>query len=533
MDSFETDVLIIGSGLAGLRAAIEAAKNDAKTLVISKSSIETGSNSALAGGGLSTGISEKEIEEHHDRTLQIGRALNDRQLVRELSQRGKEAIEFLATLGIDLDRKPPCRFSVYKPGQSEKILGGRILTKRLARECLRYSQIRLLPHFYVYCLTAPEGRVLGAVGFDKNGKLCVIHSKAVVLATGGGGGVYARNDNHKRMTGDGYAMTLEAGLPLVDMEFVQFYPFGFAEPGLPTTLIYPPYPEQVGIVDGEGNDFVAKHGLEKNLDKLVVNKRDELTDLVYKGSQTGGVLMDYTQVPDEAWKTYPLNMFPQERFPFKEKPFRIAPVTHFFMGGVKINPSGETEMKGLFAAGEIASGVHGANRMGGNALAECLVFGANSGLAASSFAKGQTLKKDSSDLRKWFTSLIKGKSDPRFRSELRSHRRGIQDIAWKFAGPIRDEGGMRKALSLLEATRSDLRTLRVSTTRELIQKKEIENSLLVAQAIVVSSLARKESRGAFRRDDHPNEGGDECLKRVSVRLRKADQNLTVTWDDRH
>ena len=532
MESLETDVLIIGSGLAGLRAAIEAARNDVKTMVISKSSIEAGSNSALAGGGLSTGISEEEIEEHIGQTVQIGRGLNDRQLLTELSQRGKEAIEFLTTLGIDLDRKPPYRFSVYKPGQSEKMLGGRILTGRLTRECFQYSQIRFLPHFFVYRLIAPEGQASGAVGFDKDGKPCIIHSRAVILATGGGAAVYARNDNHKRMTGDGYALALEAGLPLVDMEFVQFYPFGYAEPGLPSTLIYPPYPELARIVDGEGNDFLRKHGLETNLDKLVITRRDELTHLVYKASQTGKVLMDYTHVPEEAWKAYPLNMFPRQRFAFREKPFRIAPITHFFMGGVQIKPSGVTRMKGLFAAGEITGGLHGANRMGGNALAECLVFGANSGLAASSFARGRALKKVHFDLRKWFASLIRGKSDPRCSSELRSLRRRIQDIAWKFAGPIRDEGGLNRALSLLQETRSDLQGLRVSTSRELIQKKEIENSLLVTQAIVVSSLARKESRGAFRREDFPMEGGKEFLRRVCVKLRKTDQEFTVSWIDR-
>jgi succinate dehydrogenase/fumarate reductase flavoprotein subunit len=531
MEFLETDVLIIGSGLAGLRAAIEAARNGANTMMVSKSSIETGSNSALAGGGLSVGISEKDIEEHVGQTLQIGQGLNDRQLLTELSKRGKEAIEFLTALGVDLDRKPPYRFSVYKPGQSEKIFGGRILTGRLARECLRYSQIRFLPHFFVYRLIGREGQASGAVGFNKDGKPCIIHSRAVILATGGGGAIYARNDNHKRMTGDGYALALEAELPLVDMEFVQFYPFGFAEPGLPSTLIYPPYPELARIVDDEGNDFVAKHGLEKNLDKLVITRRDELTHLVYKASQTGKVFMDYTQVPEEAWKAYPLNMFPQQRFAFREKPFRIAPITHFFMGGVKIKPSGETEMKGLFAAGEIAGGLHGANRMGGNALAECFVFGANSGLSASVFAKRQTSKKVSFDLRKWLASLIHGKPNPRIQSELRSQRRKIQNIAWKFAGPIREEGSLKRGLSLLEATHSNLKALRVSTSRELIQKKEVENSLLVTKAIVVSSLARRESRGAFRREDYLHEGGDEFLKRTSVKMKRTGQDLTVTWED--
>ncbi len=530
MESLETDILIVGSGLAGLRAAIEAARQGVKTVVTSKSSIEAGSNSALAGGGLSVGISEKEIEEHIERTLQNGRGLNDRQLLAELSQRGKEAIEFLSTLGIDLDRKPPFRFSVYKPGQSEKILGGRILTRRLARESLRHTQIRFLPHFFVYNLIVRDGRVLGAAGFDKDGKPCAIHSKAVVLATGGGGGVYARNDNHKRMTGDGYAMALEAELPLLDMEFVQFYPFGFAEPGLPSTLIYPPYPEQVRILDGEGNDFRVKHGLEGNLDKLVVTKRDELSDLVYRGSRTGGVLMDYTRVPEEAWEAYPLNFFPQQRFPFREKPFRIAPVAHFFMGGVKINPSGETGLKGLFAAGEIADGLHGANRMGGNALAECLVFGANSGLAASTYARQQTLKKVPVDLERSLRASLRGEPGQGIRSKLRSIRRKIQNIAWTYAGPIRDESGLKKALGLLEEICSDLEALPASTPRELIQKKEVENSLLVTQVILVSSLARRESRGAFRREDYPHEGGDEFLKRISVKRREADGEVTVTWE---
>ena len=489
-----------------------------------------GSNSLLAGGGISIVEKEMNVENHIKETLRIGKDLSDRRLVLELAQGGMKEIEFLKAIGVDLILKPPLGYMVDKRNYPDKMFGGRILIKKLIQEAQKYSHIQFLPSFFVYKILSQDDQVSGVIGFNKDIKPSLISSKALILATGGGGGIYKRNDNHKKILGDGYSLALEMGLPLMDMEFVQFYPFGFAEKGLPQAMIYPPFPEEVLLFDSEGNDFLEKYGLETSLDKLIVTLRDKASYLIYKESQRDKVLMDYTRVPDGKWDEYPLSLFPQQRFNFKEKPFQIAPLAHFFMGGVRINPPCETDIQGLFAAGEVASGVHGANRMGGNSLAECLVFGAKAGHRAAEYAKSHTLKKVSWILDDWPGSLLTGTTDLKNTPKLLAGLRAVRDLAWKCAGPIRNEIKMKDGLSSVDAWREKLKDFHISQVRDLILKKELQDSLLVLKAILTASLARKESRGALQREDYPQEGGSEFLRRVSVKIREADEDLEVNWE---
>lgn len=187
MQSLETEVLVIGSGLAGLRAAIESARNGVRTIVVSKSTIEGGSNSALAGGGLAVAAEEKDIENHIKEILRVGKGLNDRLLVAELAHGGLKEIELLRGLGVDLIQRPP-GYWVDKRGYPANMFGGQILVKKLIQEANRYSQLQFLPNFFVYKILAEGGEVSGVIGFDKEGKPCLISSKSVVLAAGGGSG---------------------------------------------------------------------------------------------------------------------------------------------------------------------------------------------------------------------------------------------------------------------------------------------------------------------------------------------------------
>jgi len=529
--NFDTDILIIGSGLAGLRAAIEAAQNGVNTIVVSKSSKELSSNSVLAGGGFCMAVPGFSGEDHIMATLTAGKNLNDRELVQELAVNGPKEVEFLKRVGVDLIPKP-FGYWVDRRGESGKTTGGRIIISKLIHAACGYSRIQFISNVYVYKILVEDNQVLGVIGISKEGQPCLISSKAIILAAGGGGAIYKRNDNHKRILGDGYALALEIGLPLFDMEFIQFYPFGFADPDLPQGTIHPPFPEQAMMLDADGNDFLKKYEIRMDLYRFVVAARDEASYLIYRESQKGKVFMDYTHIPDEKWDEYPLSLFPKKRFNFREKPFQIAPVTHFFMGGIKIKPSCETDIRGLFAAGEVTSGVHGANRRGGNALTECLVFGANSGLSASLYAKASVLRKPSFNGGEWLKSLIRGKESSKTRPEFLRFLKEIREIAWRYAGPIRNELGLKRALSLLDTMSQDLQNIEVSNPRELILRKEVENSLLVLKTIVLSSLARRESRGAFQREEYPEEGGTAFLKRVSVRMRRAEKDIEVDWEDR-
>ena len=371
----------------------------------------------------------------------------------------------------------------------------------MREEALKHEGIRFIPHFFVWKILSEENKVYGAAGLCPDGSPCLISCRAIVLATGGGGAIYKRSDNCKAALGDGYALAIESGLSLSDMEFVQFYPLGFAEPGLPQTIIYPPFPREAKILDPDGDDLLKKHRLEMDLHEFAISARDKASLLIYNESKRGDVFLDYTGVPRERWSEYPLTLFPRGRFNFMEKPFRISPVAHFFMGGVKITPSGETGIGGLFAAGEVTSGVHGANRLGGNALTECLVFGAQSGLSAADYARGTRPGLPSPDPEAWLRPLRGGRGTGQKIAPL---LRRIRDIAWRYAGPVRNERGMEKGLSLLEEAAGALEVLEGENGVDPIARKGAANGLLVLRTILVSSLARRESVGAFQRDDDPH-----------------------------
>jgi aspartate oxidase len=204
----------------------------------------------------------------------------------------------------------------------------------------------------------------------------LIQSRAVILSAGGAGAIYRRNDNQRSILGDGYALALRAGLPLFDLEFVQFYPFVLGEPRLSSFLLYPPYSKEVRLFNEKGEDLLEQFSFRGDLNQAIVAQRDRLSIALYHASQNGDVFFDLTQVPEGEWEHYPLNFLKKSKFPFRDRPFLVSPAVHFFMGGVEIDEKAATSLPGLFAAGEVVWGIHGANRLGGNALTECAVFGA-------------------------------------------------------------------------------------------------------------------------------------------------------------
>ena len=530
MEILSTDILIIGSGLAGILSALEAEAFGLKVLLLGKFAIGMGTNSSMANGAFTAGNSRFSKEDHLKATLETGKGLNQVQLVKVLIEKGPDGMESLRHYGVPMVERG-VGYVVGRPESSSQ-LPGVILVKALV-ERLKKSSINVLPGLVIFDLVVEEGEVRGAFGFLKDGRPCLIRSKAVVLTAGGAGAIYRRNDNQKSILGDGYALALRTGLPLLDLEFVQSYPFVLAEPRLSTFILLPPYPKELRLCNEQGEDLIGKLDIEEDLNQAVITQRDRLSLTLYEASQKGDVYMDLRQVPEERWNRYPLNFLKKSRFPFRERPFLVSPAVHFFMGGIEIDESGKTALPGLFAAGEVVWGIHGANRLGGNALTECAVFGAISGRSAVEHVRQKGGAADPSAL---LSEASIGKWERKAKNYLKRRRgpfdhpgdllKNLKDLAWKYAGPVREEDSMKEGLAQLASLEKRIERIYPATLKDLFRKRELENGTLVLKTILRGSLLRRESRGFFSRKDFPGQDDQTWMKNTYYRLVKGELQIT-------
>jgi succinate dehydrogenase/fumarate reductase flavoprotein subunit len=530
MEILSADILVIGSGLAGMVSALEAERLGFKVLLVGKFTIGMGTNTSLANGAFTVANSRFSKEEHLKETLESGKGLNQIQRVRTLVEKGPEAIERLKREGVPLTKEGRAYMTDRPEGSSQ--LAGVLLVKPLV-ERLKRSSVQLLPGLVIFDLVAEEGEIRGAFGFLTDGRPCLVQSRAVLLTAGGAGAIYRRNDNQRSILGDGYALALRSGLPLFDMEFVQSFPFVLSEPRLPSFILPPPFPKEVRLFNEKGEDLFEKFSIGRDLNRAVVTERDRVSIALHQASQKGDVYFDLTQAPPEKWERYPLNFLKKSKFPFKDRAFLISPAVHFFMGGVEIDENGRTALPGLFAAGEVTWGVHGANRLGGNALTECAVFGALAGRAAAEeiLQKGGTQDPShllsEASLKRWerraknYMRRKRGAFDPP--GDL---SKNLKDLAWKFAGPIREESAMREGLSQLMALEKRIERVYAATRKDLFRKKGLENMALVLKAILQGSLLRKESRGSFFREDFPGQDDQNWMNNTCYRLVKGELQIT-------
>ncbi|NWG02283.1 MAG: FAD-binding protein [Syntrophaceae bacterium] len=530
MEQITTDVLVIGSGLAGLLSALEAYRTGLRVLILGKFAIGMGTNTSLANGAFTASNSHFPPEDHLQATLNSGKNLNHCGLVTTLIKKGPKAIEKLKDYGAPL-REKGMGYITERPEKSSQ-LPGVLLIKPLV-ERLKNSSVTLLPGLIIFDLIVEEGEIRGAFGFSKDGKPFLIQSRSVVLCTGGAGAIYRRNDNQKSILGDGYALALRAGLPLFDLEFVQFYPFVLGEPRLSSFLLYPPYPKEVRFFSEKGENLIEKFNLQDDLNRAIVVRRDHLSLDLYKVTQNGDAFFDLTQVPKEKWDDYPLNFLKKSKFPFCERAFLVSPAVHFFMGGVEINEKGATSIPGLFAAGEVVWGIHGANRLGGNALTECAVFGILSGQSAAEYAVEKEREQKPFHL---FSEDLMKKWERKMRSYLRKKRgtfdrpidlfRDLKDLAWRYAGPVREEETLREGLDRLVSIEKRVDRIYPATLKDLFKKRELENGILLLKAILNGSLLRTESRGSFFRQDFPDQDDTNWLKNTCYQLEKGELEIT-------
>ncbi len=517
-------VIVVGAGLAGMTAACAARKEGAEVILIDRSSVGLGTNTALAGAVFSAPTSAYPKERYIEETLEIGRMLNHKPKVELVAREAAGAIDFLRFLGTDLTEFN--NFYAVRPQNLHEIPGV-VLVKDLARAVRSLSGINVVTGFYVTEVLKGRDRVLGVTGFDSKGEEKEISGSAVILATGGAGAIYLANDNQKSIMGQGYLLSAMAELRLWDMEFVQCYPLVLGEPRLPSMIIYPPYTKEMRLVNGSGENVLAKHNLG-DVNEAILKKRDAFSAILFQESTLNPVYLDCRDVPASSWKTFPFNLLARLKFDFRTKPVRVSPAVHFFMGGVRVDETGQTSLPGLFACGELTWGLHGANRRGGNALTECAVTGMIAGRSAATQTLIGSGYAPATKKRKNTRNAVRGRGG---QASLKAIRSRIREVAWQKAGIVRSEKGLGEGLAAVEEIKGELFSTGARNPAEMALKQDLIAGSFVLNAILTASRGRKESRGSFNREDFPREDNENWLKNSCLSYNASEDRFSLSFHD--
>lgn len=515
------DILIIGGSGAALIAALEARKSGLDVLLATKGIVGRGGNTIVSGAGFAAFLPEKNPNDSLERfradTLSSGKGINLEYLVDLLLENSKSAILGLESYGVKFSkingeyvrRTPPGH---SRPRQIPTMLDsmgyhtrGLSITLPL-REAAMRAGIRFMEKTPVVKLLHDADGVYGAVGIniDKS-EHCEITAKAVILATGGAGMVYDRTNNTSDVTGDGYALALEAGARLVDMEFVQFYP----------TMAYKPVKIPVSSpLFGDGAVLRNKN-LERFMGKYDpagdMATRDIMSRAIFSEVKAGsgvdkGVYMDCSGIPhhvfNSRYKVFAEYLQSQKVNRDKDM-LIISPSTHFFMGGIKIDSGCKTGVEGLFAAGEVVGGLHGANRLSGNALTEAVVFGEIAGkMAARHAAKIQTTRRPG----KGFNPVTGQRV-----GDLREIKTTLRRTMWQNVSVLRSQDSLEIALNQINDCQQELVACAANNIAQLLEWTELQRMSTVAEAVTRSALLRTESRGSHYRQDFPTSDDSNWL----------------------
>jgi succinate dehydrogenase / fumarate reductase flavoprotein subunit len=575
-DVYEHDVLVIGAGGAGLRAAIEAAAQGVSVGLVCKSLLGK-AHTVMAEGGIAAALGnvwpEDNWQVHFRDTMRGGKMLNNWRMAQLHAQEAPERVLELERWGALFDRT--------KTGLiSQRDFGGHRYARlahigdRTGLEMIRtlqYHGIHQGFDVYMECnvqrLLKDGDRVSGAVGYwRKNGEMVVFKAKAVVLATGGIGKAWKVTSNSWEYTGDGHSLALWAGADLIDMEFVQFHP---------THMVWPPSVAGLLVTEGvrgdggtlknnQGERFMFNYipeffkgetaDNEAEADRWYEDKknnrrtpdllpRDEVARAIRsevkagRGSPHGGVFLDiFSRRPAD----YIRKRLPSMYHQFKElagvditkEPMEVGPAQHYVMGGVRVDAdTTQGTVAGLFAAGEVAGGMHGSNRLGGNSLSDLLVFGRRAGLHAALYAKnfsGQLIV-DGGQVE----AVVRESLEPLERTGGENPytiQADLQETMQNLVGIIRKESELQEALKRIGALRERAKKVRVDGGRVYNSgwhtALDLRSLLTVAECSTLSALERKESRGGHTREDHPYT--DDTWGKVNVVLRLRDGRIQVS-----
>ena len=410
--AIDTDVLVIGSGAAGMYAAIEAARNGAKVLLADRSLIGRGGATVMAQMTVACALGEETPDtwqHHYADTIAAGRGLCDEQLAQLLCEDAPDRIRELDRWGVGWARKDGHITATMAPGHDRPrcvyvdfINTGPAVSKTLRTAMARNPAIRKAGDLCIVDLVTSDGEVTGAVAYHLGtGAPVVIAAKATVLATGGLTRLYRRNSASANMGGDGYALALRAGATLIDMEFVQFFPIGHLAPRLVgmDPIMWDPFRYKLGgrLLNGRMEEFTSRYGSDE--DGKYVLTRDLATYAIFKeveagrGSPHGGAYLSFEHCTAATLRAAfgpVIDRLAENHIDLTRMPVEVAPIAHYHMGGVKADASMATDVPELYVAGEVVGGANGANRLSGNAITEALVFGRRAGKSAAERAKRMT-----------------------------------------------------------------------------------------------------------------------------------------------
>ena len=523
----EHDVLIIGAGGAGLRAAIEALAQGGSVGVVCKSLLGK-AHTVMAEGGIAAAMANVDSADnwktHFRDTMRGGKFLNNWRMAQLHAQESPDRVRELEQWGALFDR-------TENGDILQRAFGGHTFKRlchvgdRTGLEMIRTLQDRGVQQgidVYMECtvtrLLTDGGRIAGAFAYwRETGRLIVFKAKAIVIATGGIGKAWRVTSNSWEYTGDGMALAYEAGAELVDMEFVQFHPTGMVwPPGVQGILVTEAVRGEGGILRNKaGERFMEKYDPKR----MELSTRDVVARSIYtevkegRGTEHGGAYLDISHKPAEYVKKKLPSMYHQ----FKEladvditkEPMEVGPTCHYMMGGIRVDAeTAQSTVPGLFAAGEAAAGLHGANRLGGNSLSDLLVFGRRAGLAAAEYAKrASAASLDDSQIAQGEKELLSPFSNTASESSYAVHR-DLQEVMQSLVGIFRTEEDLKKALAELEKLKARAAKAGVEGSRLFNPgwhlSYDLKSMLVVSEAVARSALARMESRGAHSRIDYPN-----------------------------
>jgi succinate dehydrogenase / fumarate reductase flavoprotein subunit len=540
-ESHDYDVLVIGAGGAGLRAAIEASAMGAKVGVVCKSLLGK-AHTVMAEGGVAAALAHVDPRDswkvHFRDTMLGGKMLNNWRMAELHAKEAPDRVRELEHWGAVFDRTDDGRIL-------QRNFGGHSAPRlahvgdRTGLEMIRTLQdqgvhqgLDVFMECTVTKLLQDGKRVVGAFAYRReNGRFLVFRAKAVILATGGIGKAYTVTSNSWEYTGDGHALAYEAGAELIDMEFVQFHPTGMVwPPGVMGILVTEAVRGEGGILrNSKGERFMERYDPKR----MELSTRDMVARAIYteakegRGSPHGGAFLDISHKAAEYVKRKLPSMYHQfmelADVDITKGPMEVGPTTHYIMGGVRVDAdTGASTVPGLFAAGETSGGMHGANRLGGNSLSDLLVFGKRAGTGASEFAKkqGAHATLDSGQIDAAERDLLAPFERANGPSPYDVHAK-LQQTMQSLVGIFRVAEDLEAAIREIGRLRSEAATVRVTGSREFNPgwhlSRDLTSMLICSEAVARSALMRKESRGGHARLDFPKLDAEQSHRNTVVR----------------